>query len=95
LFFENDFKIFQTFFVSVLDALRSCVSNFLTEDEVIKAAKNLKNSKAPGLDDIINEYLKTTVTKCLPYYVKIFQTFFVSVLDALRSCVSNFLAYSL
>ena len=28
-FFENDFKIFQNFFVSVLDALRSCVLNFL------------------------------------------------------------------
>jgi hypothetical protein len=39
----------------------------ITEDEVIKAVKNLKNSKAPGLDDIVNEYLKTTVTKFLPY----------------------------
>jgi hypothetical protein len=35
----------------------------ITEDEVIKAVKNLKNSKVPGLDDIVNEYLKTTVTK--------------------------------
>jgi bisphosphoglycerate-dependent phosphoglycerate mutase len=50
----------------------------ITEDEVIKAAKNLKNSKAPGLDDIINEYLKTTVTKCLPYYVKLFNLIFGS-----------------
>jgi hypothetical protein len=32
----------------------------------------LKNSKAPGLDDIVNEYLKTTVNFFLPYYVKLF-----------------------
>ena len=32
----------------------------ITEDEVIKAVKNVKNSKAPGLDDIVNECLKTT-----------------------------------
>lgn len=48
----------------------------ITEDEVIKAVKNLKNSKAPGLDDIVNEYLKTTVIKFLPYYVKLFNLIF-------------------
>ena len=50
----------------------------ITEDEVIKAAKNLKNSKAPGLDDIVNEYLKTTVTKLLPFYVTLFDLIFDS-----------------
>jgi hypothetical protein len=50
----------------------------ITEDEVIKAAENLKNSKAPGLDDIVNEYLKTTVTKFLPFYVKLFDLIFDS-----------------
>jgi hypothetical protein len=50
----------------------------ITEDEVIKAVKNLKNSKAPGLDDIVNEYLKTTVTKFLPYYAKLFNLIFDS-----------------
>ena len=50
----------------------------ITEDEVIKAIKNLKNSKASGLDDIVNEYLKTTVTKCLPYYAKLFNLIFDS-----------------
>jgi hypothetical protein len=50
----------------------------ITEDEVIKAVKNLKNSKVPGLDDIVNEYLKTTVTKFLSYYVKLFNLIFDS-----------------
>jgi hypothetical protein len=38
----------------------------------------LKNSKAPGLDDIVNEYLKTTVTKFLTYYAKLFNLIFDS-----------------
>jgi hypothetical protein len=38
----------------------------------------LKNSKTPGLDDIVNEYLKTTVTKCLPYYAKLLNLIFDS-----------------
>jgi hypothetical protein len=38
----------------------------------------LKNSKVPGLDDIVNEYLKTTVTKFLSYYVKLFNLIFDS-----------------
>ena len=50
----------------------------ITEDEVIKAAKNLKISKEPGLDDIVNAYLKTTVTKFLPYYIKLFNLIFDS-----------------
>ena len=50
----------------------------ITEDEVIKAVKNLENSKVPGLDDIVNEYLKTTVTKFLSYYVKLFNLIFDS-----------------
>ena len=38
----------------------------------------MKNSKTPGLDDIVNEYLKTTVTKCLPYYAKLLNLIFDS-----------------
>ncbi|VDI02033.1 Hypothetical predicted protein [Mytilus galloprovincialis] len=32
----------------------------ITEDEIVKAIKNLKNSKAPGIDAIVNENMKTT-----------------------------------
>jgi hypothetical protein len=57
------------------------VNNLPSEDTneiAIKAVKNLKNSKAPGLDDIVNEYLKTTVTKFLTYYAKLFNLIFDS-----------------
>ena len=38
----------------------------------------MKNSKAPGIDNIVNEYLKTTLAKFLPYYVKLFNVIFDS-----------------
>ena len=34
--------------------------------------KNLNNAKTPGEDDMINEYLKSTVNQFLPIYVKLF-----------------------
>jgi hypothetical protein len=30
----------------------------ITEDEVLNAIKNLKNGKAAGIDDFVNEYFK-------------------------------------
>ena len=30
----------------------------ITEDEVLNAIKNLKNDKAAGIDDFVNEYFK-------------------------------------
>jgi hypothetical protein len=79
-------RLFQIIFLAINIELLSffittfCIPWFIIGFylPVIKAAKNLKNSKAPGLDDIINEYLKTTVTKCLPYYVKLFNLIFDS-----------------
>ena len=58
----------------------------ITEDEVIKAVKNFKNSKAPGLDDIVNEYLKTTVTTKAPGLDDI-------VNEYLKTTVTQFLPY--
>jgi hypothetical protein len=34
----------------------------ITEDEIRIAIKDLRNNKASGIDEIINEYLKSTVS---------------------------------
>ena len=49
----------------------------ITEQEVLKSIKKLKNNKAPGTDMIINEYIKTTKNILLPFYVM----FFNKILD--------------
>ena len=44
----------------------------ITEDEMIMAAKSLKSNKTRGVDNIINEHLKSTVNTMLPVYLKLF-----------------------
>jgi hypothetical protein len=40
------------------------------------AVKNLNNGKAPGKDDIINKYIKSTVNQFLPIHVNLFNLIF-------------------
>ena len=44
----------------------------VTEEEVKSIILGLKNNKAAGLDNIINEYIKYTSNLLLPIYVKLF-----------------------
>ena len=44
----------------------------ITEEEISKCINKLKNSKAPGSDQILNEYIKYTKPKLLSLYVKLF-----------------------
>jgi hypothetical protein len=44
----------------------------LTLHEIRIAIKDLKNNKASGIDEIIYEYLKSTVSQMMPLYVKLF-----------------------
>ncbi|XP_063866950.1 uncharacterized protein LOC135104017 [Scylla paramamosain] len=37
----------------------------ITEHEVLKAIRKLKNDKAPGYDDIVNEYIKIQLTQLM------------------------------
>ena len=43
----------------------------ISEDEIIKCIKNLKNNKSCGDDNIKNEYIKSTANLLLPLYVKL------------------------
>ena len=44
----------------------------ITVEEISKCITKLKNSKAPGSDQILNEYIKYTKTQMLPLYAKLF-----------------------
>ena len=50
----------------------------VTCGEIERCIRNLKNSKSPGLDNILNEYIKNTKFLMLPLYVKLFN----AVLDS-------------
>ena len=41
-------------------------------DEIMKFVKDLKNNKAAGIDEIINEFIKCSIEFMLPLYIKLF-----------------------
>lgn len=48
----------------------------ITEEEISKCINKLKNSKLPGSDQILNEYIKNAKPKLLPLYTKLFNLIF-------------------
>jgi hypothetical protein len=48
------------------------VQSPITEDEILCAVKNLKNNKASGYDNIVNEHIKHTIHMMMPIYCKLF-----------------------
>ena len=50
----------------------------ITESEIVSAVKSLKNNKSPGLDNIVNEHIKSTLHIMLPIYIKLFNLVFDS-----------------
>jgi hypothetical protein len=59
--YDNDF-INSSIDGNADDILNSAI----TEDEIRIAIKDLKNNKASGIGEIINEYLKSTVSQMMP-----------------------------
>ena len=46
----------------------------ITQEEILRAIRNLKNGKASGCDSILNEYIKSTSHVFLPLYGILFNT---------------------
>lgn len=59
-------------FEPVINVDNEILDRPLTEDEILKAIKSLKTSKAAGIDSITNEFLKKSVDLMLPVYTKLF-----------------------
>ena len=51
----------------------------ITENEILKAVKTLKNNTAAGIDAILNEHIKASVQFMLPIYVKLFNIILTQV----------------
>ena len=54
----------------------NCLNSPITATEIEKCISKLKNSKSPGIDNIINEYIKYTKSKMLNIYVSLFNLVF-------------------
>ena len=48
----------------------------ITENEIISAVKSLKNNKSSGIDEILNEHIKSSLPNLLPTYHKLFNLIF-------------------
>jgi hypothetical protein len=56
--------------------LNENINSPITKDEIFKGIKNLKNNKAFGDDQVINEYMKTTSNQFVDNYEKLFNLIF-------------------
>ena len=56
----------------VRDLNTSSLNQPFSEQEIRKFVKNLKNNKAAGINEIINEYIKSSIDLMLPIYIKLF-----------------------
>ncbi|KAK3103187.1 hypothetical protein FSP39_017152 [Pinctada imbricata] len=52
------------------------INDIITEEEICKCIKKLKNDKAKGEDHIKNEYIKSTMSELSPLYAKLFNAIF-------------------
>ena len=74
---DNDFEFFND--QAMQNEFNDYLNSPISEDDVIKGIKNLKNNKAPSpTDNILNEYIKSTKYILMPFYTKLFNCVFES-----------------
>ena len=62
----------------LIDDDNDILNSHISENEILKCIKNLKNNKACSNDNIINEYIKATSHEMMPLYVAFFNLIFDS-----------------
>ncbi|MCG8113215.1 MAG: reverse transcriptase domain-containing protein [Candidatus Thiodiazotropha taylori] len=60
----------------LIDDDNEILNSHITETEILKCIKNLKNDKACSNDSIINEYIKASAHEMMPLYVAFFNLIF-------------------
>ena len=68
-------NVVQTQIVNVVDD-QHILNRIITENEIQSCINRLKSHKAPGLDNILNEYIKISADILMPIYLKIFNLIF-------------------
>lgn len=63
-------------FNNLPNELYQLLNSPITENEILKSIRNLKNEKSSGIDDIFNEYIKNTAHVLMPLYLKMFNLVF-------------------
>ena len=57
---------------NINDDIDNEINQPITESEILKNVKLLKNHKSPGFDNIVNEHIKSTIHMLMPIYTKLF-----------------------
>ena len=69
---ENDQICHDIEFDENLVEINEEINQPISQEEILKATKNLKNNKSPGSDNILNEHIKNTIHVFLPIYLQLF-----------------------
>ncbi|MCG7878765.1 MAG: hypothetical protein N0C90_20910, partial [Candidatus Thiodiazotropha endolucinida] len=59
-------------FIGFGDSINDAINQAFTENEILSAVKSLRNNKSHGIDNILNEYIKSTIQIMCPIYTKLF-----------------------
>ena len=58
------------------ESINEHINAYISKEEILKCIRKLKNEKACGEDEIINEYIKSTSNQFINIYEKLFNIIF-------------------
>ena len=71
----------------IMQSINEHINRPFTQDEVVTLIKKLKNKKACGIDNVINEYLKNSPTELIVLIVKMFNLVLLSGIVTTDWCI--------
>ena len=73
---ENEAHILSDINPDAFENINIEINRPITKEEILKAVKNLKNNKSPGVDAILNEHIKCSIDSMMPIYENLFNNIF-------------------